>query len=147
MNISISGMGVKVRIDGWSVVLYPDKALTGIPQAYRDILESKEVQDFCNDYWTPEKLAEWEQIKAEEAANEPPHTPKIYTASQFFDLFTREQWKAIRDAAKTDDNIDYLMDKLRVSPTVDPHSQTVIDGVNYLVSKGLISKGDAERIL
>ena len=71
----------------------------------------------------------------------------VYTPLEFFDQFTRQQWAAIKQAARTDEQVEWLLDRLRLVQNVDCSVQSVIDGLDYLVSQGLISQADRDRIL
>lgn len=73
--------------------------------------------------------------------------PKTYVPSEFFDLFTKDEWKAIKAASKMNDDVEYWMDKLRVVQSVDVTDKGTIEGVNQMVSAGLLTQARADDIL
>lgn len=75
------------------------------------------------------------------------YKPKIYQPLEFFDQFTRPQWAAIKAAARTDENVEWLLDRMRLVKEIDTSAQSVIDGLAYLVSEGLIAQSDMDRII
>lgn len=72
------------------------------------------------------------------------------TERQFLGRFTVAERVAIRNAAKTDDVVVDFLDILAKSGGVyrnAPLGQTTIDGLNYLVSKGLLTSDRPAVIL
>jgi hypothetical protein len=76
-----------------------------------------------------------------------PKKPKTYSPSEFRDLFTDTEQLSIIKAQDTDDNLKLLVHKLYTSPTLSTDGQDLINGVNYLVAKGLIDQAKADEIL
>ena len=73
--------------------------------------------------------------------------PKTYSPSEFFDLFTKAEWKAIKAAAKQSDDVEYWLDKLRVVQFVDTSDRKTIDGINQMVTAKLLTQARADEIL
>ena len=103
---------------------------------------------------SPNGIKEWsvdipQPTEAEIAAYESqvPKKPKSYSPSEFRDLFTDAEQLSIIKAQDTDDNLKLLVHKLYTSPTLSTDSQDLINGVNYLLAKGLIDQAKADEIL
>ena len=76
------------------------------------------------------------------------HTiPKVYTPSEFFDLFTIEEWRSIKAASKINDDVEYWLDKLRVTQSVNTTDVNTISGIKQMVSSGLLTQKRADEIL
>jgi hypothetical protein len=73
--------------------------------------------------------------------------PTVIPALDFFERFQKTERKAIRQAAKTNDDLEDWIDLLRVAGSVDLTSPRVIAGVEALVTAGLISEARKTTIL
>ena len=72
----------------------------------------------------------------------------IYSPSEFFDRFVQAERKAIRQAAKANDDLDEWMQRLMMAHEgVNTSSQAVIDGMAALVVAGLITQERSDEIL
>lgn len=76
-----------------------------------------------------------------------PVPPKIYAPIDFFERFTKDERKAIRTAAKSNDDLEDWLDMLKVTGQVDTSSQRTIDGMAALVAGGLLSQQRSDEIL
>lgn len=72
---------------------------------------------------------------------------KCFTYKEFFNGFTQDEWKAIKLAATTDDDIQYLLDRFGAVGRVKIKDSTTVNGVNALVSINLMAQADADKIL
>jgi hypothetical protein len=77
----------------------------------------------------------------------PAPVEKIYTAYQFLLRFTSEERAELRSAALTDPVVADFHDLAIAAQEISTTNQTTIDGMNYLVSAGLISGKRKEEIL
>jgi len=71
--------------------------------------------------------------------------PETYTPYEFLQRFTLEEQTAIE--ASTDIGVKLFLRKLSSVSVVIPDFQDTIDGMNYLVSKGLITEARKAEIL
>ena len=112
---------------------YPNTA-AGYAQAIADHGESNLLVD---------PFAHTITVKPAEAAP----ADRYVTAEQFRDRFTAAELLAISAAGQTDAMVAFSLAKLgTASGTFSLDRQDVIDGLNYLVSKGLIAANRPEKI-
>ena len=76
-----------------------------------------------------------------------PIPPKKYSPIDFFERFTKAERKAIRTAAKSNDDLEDWLDMLKVAGSVDASSQRTIDGMAALVAGGLLTQQRSDEIL
>ena len=70
------------------------------------------------------------------------------TSQQFRDRFTEAETESILVLAQTDINVSLLLFKLQTtSEYLNLENQTLINGIDYLVSKGLLTRNKANAIL
>lgn len=112
---------------------YPNTA-AGYAQAIADHGESNLLVD---------PFAHTITVKPAEAAP----ADRYVTAEQFRDRFTAAELLAISAAGQTDAMVAFFLAKLgTASGTFSLDRQDVIDGLNYLVSKGLIASNRPGQI-
>lgn len=101
-------------------------------------------QPFPN--WTG---VEWVLATYSEPVTPPaPPTPKpALTHRTFLKRLTPQEFKAIRNAAKNDGDVDMFMYLFERSQDIRTDDQDTIDGVNMLVVKGILTAQRAEVIL
>lgn len=69
------------------------------------------------------------------------------TNFRFLQRFSLSEMAAILTAAKTDANVEAILENFRAAvPTVNLDDPATSDGLDYLVSKGLITAQRAEKI-
>jgi hypothetical protein len=73
--------------------------------------------------------------------------PKIYATHDFLLRFTPEERAAARAAALTDPIIADFQQLSQVVPTVDNTNQDTINGMQYLVSAGVITQARYDEIM
>lgn len=73
----------------------------------------------------------------------PPPAPPDYgptlNVREFMDLFTVTEFKAIRQAAKTDPDVDYFFVKAQLPVPVRLRHPSTLAGLDLLVAKGLLT--------
>lgn len=82
----------------------------------------------------------------EEVDTTPVKKPKL-THRQFLKKLTTAEFKSIRQAAKTDGDVDMFMYLFERAQEVDPNDSDTIAGVQMLELKGLVAAGRAAEIL
>lgn len=92
--------------------------------------------------WTYED-GEWKEPKSPEPP-EPPEPPKPryetrIGKAEFLMLFTSEERVAIRAGRDNDPVINDFFSVLEISEFIDVKEETTINGINYLVSKNLLT--------
>jgi hypothetical protein len=76
-----------------------------------------------------------------------PPPPKIHTHRSFLKRFTGAEFKAIRNAAKTDGDVDMFMYLFERAQDVNLDDPDTIAGVQMLVAKGILTAPRAAVIL
>ena len=77
----------------------------------------------------------------------PPDYGKTVSAREFLQLFTGPERKAIRLAAKTDDDVADWFAIAQVPEPIRLKHPTTIGGLNFIVSKGLLTAARRDAIL
>jgi hypothetical protein len=98
---------------------------------------------------SPEPLIGWGYVNgAFVAPPEKPYVPpSVITKAAFRFRFTDPEYVGILSAAKTDINVASWVETFNMLSTVDLKNQRTIDGVNNLVSAGLLTADRANQIL
>lgn len=77
----------------------------------------------------------------------PPDYGKTVSAREFLQLFTGPERKAIRLAAKTDDDVADWLALAQVPEPIRLKHPTTIGGLNFVVAKGLLTQARRDAIL
>ena len=78
---------------------------------------------------------------------DPRPVTKIISKEAFMLLFTDQEIKAISREAKTDENVELMMTKIKLFPSIDLAKQKTINAVNNLETLAVIAVGRAAEIL
>lgn len=97
--------------------------------------------------WTHEG-GEWKEPKLPEPPKPPePHYETRIGKAEFLMLFTSEERVAIRAERNNDPIVSDFFSVLEISEFIDVKEDTTINGINYLVSKNLLTPQRAAVIL
>jgi hypothetical protein len=77
----------------------------------------------------------------------PPVIVKTWTPLEFMELFTLEERIAIREFSKADALAEDWLDLLKASQEVRLDDPRPLNGLNYMVLKGVLSQARAEEVL
>jgi hypothetical protein len=72
---------------------------------------------------------------------------KKFTKLEFRNLFTFEELIVIEEAASTDAGVRILKENQALAEFIDLTDRNTINGINYLVSKNLLTEERANQIL
>ncbi len=132
--------------------LFPDANAGNPPGEYNDWLAYADKNNEWIEEWnlsdpqpTQEELDAISDEEAQTALEQ--RKPVTYTADEFFLLFTKDEHKAIKQASRTDGEIEYALDRLNTVRTVNAESEETQGYLNYLVSLGLITQEKADSIV
>lgn len=70
-----------------------------------------------------------------------------WTAFQFLMRFTAQEREAIRSASKADSTLADFLQLSQAAQTISAGNQMTIDGMNYLVTSGIITEQRKQEIL
>jgi hypothetical protein len=72
---------------------------------------------------------------------------KMWTPLEFMELFTLEERIALREFSKADALAEDWLDLLKASQEVRLDDPRTLDGLNYMVLKGVLSQARADEVL
>jgi hypothetical protein len=72
---------------------------------------------------------------------------KRMTTLEFMELFTDDEWVGVLDAAKVSSLVNLFVMKMTQAEFMDLNYQGTIDGINGLVSAGLLTQARADEVL
>ena len=79
---------------------------------------------------------------------QPPQPEEIMLSKpKFLELFTLDELAGLYAARDTDLAVQIFMDRLDMVEEIDVKSKTVVDAVNYMVSKGYLTPTRGDQIL
>ena len=78
---------------------------------------------------------------------EPAPVSKRMTTLEFMELFTDAEWVGVLDAARVSAQVELFVMKMTQAEFMDLNYQGTIDGINSLVSAGLLTAERAEAVL
>ena len=120
--------GVQAATDKYNESLQPDEeGVEPTPITAEEYLSAR-VAELCSSYAKSNNIG------------------KI-TASQFVLRFTPSENEAIRTAAESDENISGFLTRVEESDYVHLYTDEVKQGIDYLVSNGIITQPRANEIL
>lgn len=76
----------------------------------------------------------------------PPDYGRTVSPREFMQLFTPRQWAQIKNAAKTDEDVDFFVALAQVPEPIRLKHPTTLAGLDLLVAKGLLARADVTRI-
>lgn len=98
---------------------------------------------------TPRPDRDWKYINGQFLPQKEPQPPITYRISKLsmISRFTNAEYVGILSASKTDVTVQAWYDAFNAATRIDLKDQRCIDGVNFLVSKNLLTQERATEIL
>lgn len=132
LQINASGIAQSEWQGGGGMPVPPDNTWTFLDVTDRDA-KVGDTYDPATDTFSPPPA--------------PPDYGKTISAREFLQLFTGPERKAIRLAAKTDDDVADWLALAQVPEPIRLKHPTTLGGLNFVMAKGLLTQARRDAIL